>query len=79
LALLRSIVRPALVKVANGAVVPALVQSTCRRAGTDNSALMEDALKSGGAEPKGVVVPLIHNGPPTAGAVGIARLPVFTA
>src|SRR6266851_4589657 len=43
LALLRSIVKPVAVNVANGAVVPALVQSTCRRAGTDNSALMADA------------------------------------
>jgi len=50
--LLRSIVKPVLAKVANGAVVPALFQSTSRRAGTDTSALTADALKSGGAEPE---------------------------
>ena len=66
-------VKPAGVEVANGAVVPALVQSTCRRAGTDASVLMVNALKSGGAEPKGVVMPPIHSGWPAAG------VPVVTA
>src|ERR1700730_9948048 len=77
-ALARSIVKPVFVKVANGAVVPVLVQSTCRRARTDNSALTVNALKLGGAEPKGVVMPSTHRGLPATTPAGIARLPVFT-
>src|SRR5580704_13459529 len=53
LALARSMVKPVSVSVANGVIVPAVVQLTISWAGTDSSVLMANALKSGGAEPNG--------------------------
>src|SRR5271154_5300792 len=76
--LLRSMVNPVDVNVANGATVPALVQSTCSRAGTDNSGLIAKASKSGGALPNGAVMPSIHIGLPAAVPVGSAKMPVLT-
>src|ERR1700689_3534496 len=77
--LARSIDKPLSVNVANGVSVPAVVQSTINWAGTDGSVLMVNALKSGGAEPKGVMKPLIHSGPPTTGVPVTTAEAVFTA
>src|ERR1700722_4252970 len=71
--------KPLSVNVANGESVPAVVQSTINWAGTDGSVLMVNALKSGGAEPKGVMKPLIHSGPPTTGVPVTTAEAVFTA
>src|SRR5579863_2359099 len=76
--LLRSMVNPVDVNVVNGVVVPALVQSTCSRAGTDNSGLMAKASKSGGALPNGAVTPSIHSGLPATEPAGSAKAPVLT-
>src|ERR1700733_10212323 len=76
--LLRSMVIPADVIVLNGVVVPGLFQSTCSRAGTDNSGLMAKARKSGGALPNAAVTPSIHIGLPATSPAGSARVPVST-
>ena len=77
--LARSMVNPVAVSVENGVIVPALVQSTCRRAGTDGSALTAEARKSGGALPNFDAKPSIHSGLPATLPAGSARVPVSTA
>src|ERR1700683_4836663 len=52
-ALVRSIVKPVSVNVANGAAVPVPVQITAKVAATLGSASTLKAVKSGGALPKG--------------------------
>src|SRR5882724_7461210 len=76
-ALARSIVRLLEVSVANGAAVPVPVQLTTKLAGTFASAFTASAMKSGGAEAKGLVKPSIHSGSPTA-AGGSVSAPVLT-
>src|SRR5450631_52286 len=76
-ALARSMVRPLDVNVENGAAVPVPDQVTTKVAETVGSAFTAVALKSGGAEPKGLLKPSAHNGSPAA-AAGSVSAPVFT-
>src|SRR5271168_3952465 len=81
--LVRSMLKPLSVSVANGAAVPRSVQLTTLVAETVCLALIDSAMKSGGAVPKGLVNPSIHNRSPGAtvapsGPAGNARVPLLT-